>query len=90
MEKYKSLNYPVNNGLASCGIIFRKHTSKIAEFNEAWWNEITKHSRRDQLSFNYVMHNWKHGYQELNGHISNNNVEGFSLAKHKLPDYRNW
>ncbi len=54
------------------------------------WKEIINHSRRDQLSFNYVVENLGHGYMELDGHIRNNDVSGFRLHDHKLPDFRNW
>jgi len=90
MEKYRLDGYPKNNGLISSGIIFRRHTFKISQLNEAWWKEIMKHSRRDQLSFNYVVENWGHEYMELGGHVRNKNVTGFKLHRHKLLDFRNW
>ena len=40
-------------------MILRRHTDAIRRLNEAWWNEIVRGSRRDQLSFNYVA--WKLG-----------------------------
>jgi hypothetical protein len=40
-------------------VILRRHTDAIRHLNEAWWNEIVRGSRRDQLSFNYVA--WKLG-----------------------------
>ncbi|WP_290724982.1 glycosyltransferase domain-containing protein [Fibrobacter sp. UBA2449] len=51
-------NYPYNNSLHETNIIFRNHTSSAAkELDYLWWNYIEKFSRRDQLSFNYVL--WK-------------------------------
>jgi len=83
MQKYKKEGYPENNGLASTGIIFRRHSPMIARLNEAWWNEILMHSRRDQLSFNYVI--WKYGieYYTIPGHVRNKNVDGFRIFAHK-------
>ena len=57
MMHYKYENYPIGVGLAECSVILRRHTEKVRLFNEVWWNEIKTHSRRDQLSFNYVA--WK-------------------------------
>ncbi len=58
IEKYKKENYPENNGLAVTMIILRKHNEKdITKTMENWWSEIKNHSRRDQLSFNFVA--WK-------------------------------
>ena len=36
--------------LAECGVIIRR-TEACKQFNEAWWAEICRGSRRDQLSF---------------------------------------
>lgn len=50
-RNYKMKGYPEENGLAQCSIIVRKHTSKVATLNNAWWSEITRWSVRDQISF---------------------------------------
>jgi hypothetical protein len=52
--RYTREGYPANNGLVETSAVLRRHTPKIAAFNEAWWAEIQAGSRRDQLSFNYV------------------------------------
>ncbi|MGE0684302.1 MAG: glycosyltransferase domain-containing protein [Candidatus Binatia bacterium] len=91
MERYRAEGYPKRNGLVSAGIIYRRHTSTIAKLNTCWWKEIEAHSRRDQLSFNYVT--WKHGieYFVIEGHVRKQNVEGFSIGAHKKRrDYRYW
>jgi len=82
MEKYKAEYYPANYGLVSSSIVFRRHTRAATHFNHQWWNEVLNHSRRDQLSFNYVA--WKLGieYFTIPGHVKNNNVEGFQFYKH--------
>ncbi len=41
-------------GLYECPIILRRHTDEIEKFNNYWWSEISRHSKRDQLSFPYV------------------------------------
>jgi hypothetical protein len=43
----------------ACFIIFRNHKDeKIIDSMEEWWNQISRHSRRDQLSFSFVA--WKY------------------------------
>lgn len=64
MDRYRAEGYPVHNGLHSCSVILRKHTKKMAEFNELWWREIQLGSRRDQLSFDYCV--WKSGVKVHN------------------------
>lgn len=73
--------YPRNNGLAECTIILRRHTPKIAELNNLWWDEIQKGSRRDQISFNYCC--WKLGvkYTEMEGTVYNS--PHFKYEKHQ-------
>lgn len=59
-HKLRKENYPRHNGLYETGVMFRKHNvSLIAETGVMWWDCIEKFSKRDQLSFNYVL--WKLG-----------------------------
>jgi len=59
INRYKSENYPKNNGLHETHIILRRHTDNIKRFNEAVWANICSGSLRDQLSLNYIV--WKLG-----------------------------
>jgi len=72
MQQYFLAGYPPHNGLAECTIILRRHTKKVQEFNEAWYAEIAAHSRRDQLSFNYVARKVGLKFTYLLGEINNN------------------
>jgi hypothetical protein len=62
--------YPRNNGLAENTIIVRKHNDPdVIKVNEDWWNEILKHSKRDQISFDYIC--WKNNfkYTKIRGNV---------------------
>jgi GT2 family glycosyltransferase len=62
MEKYKSKGYPGNNGLIWSGVLFRKHNDPLViKLMNEWYEEVNNHSKRDQLSFNYVA--WKNGFE---------------------------
>ena len=51
---------PENYGLNETNILIRRHHDKsIVKIMEEWWNMIEKYSRRDQLSFSYIL--WKNG-----------------------------
>ena len=52
MEKY-----PRHNGLLESGLLYRSNDNLMEKMNEMWWNLLNQHSRRDQLSLNYVL--WK-------------------------------
>lgn len=50
--------YPKDNGLCETGLLFRAHSKQqVSLLDKLWWNCIDRYSRRDQLSFNYVL--WK-------------------------------
>jgi hypothetical protein len=72
MQKYYREGYPLANGLAECTVLFRRHTEKVRRFNEVWHQEIKRHSRRDQLSFNYAAEKTGLTYSHLPGGISQN------------------
>ena len=58
MDMYSMLGYPRNNGLLTGMVIVRRHNEKdCIDVMEDWWTEIKYNSKRDQLSFNYVV--WK-------------------------------
>ena len=59
MERYRQASYPENNRLHAAFLIVRRNTPQIRELNTLWWNEVTKGSHRDQLSFDYCL--WKLG-----------------------------
>ncbi len=59
VARYRSEGLPESAGLIEAPVILRRHTDSIRRLNEAWWDEILRGSRRDQLSFNYVA--WKLG-----------------------------
>lgn len=58
-KKLRKEGYPRDNGLCETGFLFRQHKDVVKKFNTLWWHCIEKYSRRDQLSFNYVL--WKLG-----------------------------
>lgn len=47
---YQYCQYPTHRGLAQGGIIIRRNNQKTQAFNEAWWADYCRFSRRDQLS----------------------------------------
>lgn len=58
IKKYREEGFPEHFGLITGGFIVRNIKSeKTHRIMNAWWKEIQDHSRRDQLSFNYVL--WK-------------------------------
>lgn len=55
IQRYTQEGYPANHGLCECSVLLRRHTPKIQQFNEMWWEEIKNGSKRDQISFNYIV-----------------------------------
>ena len=36
-------------------LILRRHSERVARFNQLWWDEIERGSQRDQISFPYAV-----------------------------------
>ena len=52
----QELGMPKNYGLADCSVIARRHHDAFCiSLMDQWWKEFLAHSRRDQLSFPYVL-----------------------------------
>jgi Protein of unknown function (DUF616) len=47
---YEDNEFPKHKGLLQGGFIIRRHNSRVEAFNEAWWADYCRFSRRDQLS----------------------------------------
>lgn len=77
--------FPRNIGLCETGVMFRKHNVSLTnETNVMWWNCIKHYSRRDQLSFNYVLWKLDIPCHYLLGEGNNaRNTEHLRLVQHK-------
>lgn len=82
MDKYKTDGYPAKNGLSTTPIMVRNHmNTDVIKHNEDWWMEIKHHSKRDQLSFDYVAWKNQFNFVYLEGD-SRNNEYFVSMGKH--------
>ena len=55
-EHLREENFPENYGMAECNVIVREHNNeKCIKIMEQWWEEFLNYSKRDQLSFPYVL-----------------------------------
>ena len=55
VARYKANGYPEDNGLIASGILVRKNNWNVKHLMKDWWYEVSTHSKRDQLSFNYCL-----------------------------------
>lgn len=61
VEKYWLEGMPENFGSVACGVLIREHNNPVCrKIMEEWWEQIELFSKRDQISFPYVL--WKNGY----------------------------
>lgn len=82
--------YPWGNGLCETRLLYRRQTEGVAQMNEEWWKCIDKYSRRDQLSFNYVL--WKHNIQYTEffpENVSVRDSEHMQVASHTFTPNKN-
>jgi len=87
IQFYRRLGYPRNNGLVSSGITLRCHNEPaVTAVGEDWFQQILRHSLRDQISFNFVAWHLRfafgyHDHQFLN----NKYVERPVLSGPRVP-----
>jgi len=78
----KTAGMPDDFGLNETNIIYRKNTAQNALLMEDWWYMIETYSKRDQLSFSYVL--WKNDIAISKITIPNAriDVENYKLYSH--------
>ncbi len=77
-------HFPANYGLTENNVIYRKHNDpQIIAIMEDWWNYIENYSKRDQLSFEYVL--FKHGIKVSDVSFENIRIDikNFYVYDHK-------
>jgi len=61
VQKYWLEGMPEHFGSFLCNVLVREHNHpNCVKLMEEWWEQVEKYSRRDQISFPYVL--WKNGY----------------------------
>jgi hypothetical protein len=88
LKKYSKMGFSGQTTLTENNILIRKHNNKkIVDLMQYWWNEITVHSSRDQLSFPFVL--WKHDVKYDT--IGRDKVSAyFTIYPHKPDDIRKY
>jgi hypothetical protein len=54
VKTYEDRGFAKHKGLCECGFLLRRNTPKVEAFNNAWWSEYCRFSKRDQISFMYA------------------------------------
>jgi hypothetical protein len=54
-KKYEDAGFGKKRGLGECNVIVRRHTPRVARFNESWWAEWCRGCVRDQISFPFAL-----------------------------------
>ena len=67
IENYRSAGYPPYNGLVETACVVRENCRKTNTFNHAWYDLLSKYSRRDQLGFNYAAWLVEISYNQIEG-----------------------
>lgn len=55
IERYKGEGFPSNKGLYDTGIMIRVNSQKMQVFNDMWYDEVKRGSKRDQISHMYCI-----------------------------------
>lgn len=81
---FKEQGYPEHNGLIFAAAIVRKHNDpEVIKIMKQWWHIVSTQSKRDQLSFNYVI--WKNNFTPLiiNGDLRKKNPYFYMLGDNR-------
>lgn len=86
-KAYFKEGFPDNNGLLWSLALLRRHNKPdVVKLMEAWWGELEKWSKRDQMSFNYVA--WKYSIKFVYMHGDPADTHYFRRISHYLPWHR--
>lgn len=87
LARYRQAGLPAGQGLAYGGVLFRCHRDlEVKEVMRAWWRELVRGSRRDQISLPYVL--WKTGFKVdyfFDGEMTYRDFDGLKRLKHARP-----
>lgn len=88
VEKYWLEGMPENFGSFFCGVLIREHNNPICvKLMNEWWNEIERYSRKDQISFPYVL--WKNGFTKNDVKVLEDDLQNLKYVdwnkQHKKP-----
>lgn len=83
MHRYKHEGLPVGLGLTENNILLRNHNevSVIAAMT-AWWQELQKETKRDQLSLPYIL--WSYSLRFSSVSESARNGNGYFFYRHHI------
>ena len=56
--EYRKQNIPAFNGIITSGVLMRQKTPACIKYCNDWWDELQKHSARDQVAFAKISVNW--------------------------------
>lgn len=80
MRVYRAAGYPAHAGLIWSGILFRRHRApRVRLAMEQWWKWVRRYSRRDQLSFNFVMWKLHLSYFPIRQKMMSNDIADYRL-----------
>lgn len=84
IAKYRDEGFEHEDLIESNLMMFDLRDPQVHEFLSTWWDQLNRHSKRDQLSLNYSM--WKHGlswHRIFERPISLRNSPIFSFGGHR-------
>lgn len=85
VNEYFQEGFPKHFGMFQTNVLVRRHNQEeCIAVMEQWWNEMSKHTKRDQLSLTYSL--WKNGFKYEDVSLLGLNTAKnptFKVIKHK-------
>ena len=80
---YRQNPYSLENVLYECPFLLRANNVRVEQINNYWWSEICRHSKRDQLSFAYIIKKIDITINTFEGTMINSKY--FKKSPHNIP-----
>jgi hypothetical protein len=82
IKKYRAAGFPEGFGLHQTAFVIRRHQRpESVRFAKSWWAEVYRHSKRDQLSFDFVR--WDQNASVLSLYLNYTNNSVLEWTRHK-------
>jgi hypothetical protein len=87
--RYRREGIPVNQGLYASGVLLRRHGARrVRAFSKLWWKEVSKGSRRDQISLPAVIYRLRMPVRTIQENIFRNAL--VEVIPHSGKEQQSW
>ena len=84
VQRYKEMGFPAHAGFYEGGVILRRHSERVRQWENIWWEEVRTGSVRDQISLPFALRQAEITPAILPGTIRNDILKGSIFFDYKV------